>query len=198
MSKFPTQRKRNSAIPIIVITAAMVVGGGLAAGVLLVGKGTTLFGGSKWTDVGGLQELAAAQAQWLPLAACEVQYGVRAGVLAHRSTGSWKTAYVTPCGESPVSYVSVDVPPELQSREVAFNLERSSPTAPWKVMVQKDSVAFPELKRSLEQLAPLIVEQYPLELARAIESNAASERQWQESQAAERARKEAAKNSYPE
>jgi len=198
MNKPPAQRSRTSAIPIIVITAGIVVGGGLATGALLGGNGTTPFGGAKWTDVGGLQELAAIQAQWLPLDACEVQYGVRAGALAHRSTGSWKMAYVTPCGDSPVSYVSINVPPELQSREVAFNLERSAPTGPWKIMVQKDSVAFPELKRSLEQLAPLIVEKYPLELARAIESEAASERQWRESQAAERARKEAAKNSYPE
>ncbi|WP_228556543.1 hypothetical protein, partial [Myxococcus sp. CA005] len=165
--------------------AMLAVGGGFGRGGLK-------------TDVSGLQELAAVQAQLLPLDACHIEYGVRAGALPHRSTGSRKSASVTPCSGASVSYVSISVPEELQSSQVAFDMTRSSVSAPWKILVDKDQTAFPDLKQSLERLAPLIVEKYPEALATEIQRRVDSERAWQESKAAERARKEAAKTSYPE
>ncbi|QDF05923.1 hypothetical protein [Myxococcus xanthus] len=198
MNPSSTQSARKSGNSAIIIIVAVVMVVGLMGGgaFLVVGGG---FGrGGLNTDVSGLQELAAVQAQLLPLNACNIEYGVRRGALPHRSTGSRKSASVTPCSGASVSYVSISVPEELQSSQVAFDMTRSSVSAPWKILVDKDQTAFPDLKQSLERLAPLIVEKYPEALARSIQRNAESERMWQERKAAERARTEAAKSSYPE
>lgn len=173
----------------------------VTVGIALTGvvtMGIQPMGWMRTTNVGRLPELAAVQAQLLPLDACEVEYGSRRGSGGRRWIGSQEYAYVTPCG-TPSSYrISVRVPSERQVRDVAFDMRRSSVSAPWKILVDKDQTAFPDLKQSLERLAPLIVEKYPEALATEIQRRVDSERAWQESKAAERARKEAAKTSYPE
>ncbi|WP_141593917.1 MULTISPECIES: hypothetical protein [unclassified Myxococcus] len=199
MASSSTQPARKSGnTTVIIIVAAVVMVGFMGAGGMLLAGGSFGGGGGLNTDVSGLQELAAVQAQLLPLNACKIEYGVRRGVLRHRSTGSFKSVYVTPCGGAPASDVSIGVPTELQSSQVAFDMKRSSVSAPWKILVDKEGTSFPNLKQSLQQLAPLIVEKYPEALATEIQRRVDSERAWQESKAAERARKEAAKTSYPE
>ncbi|QDE91188.1 hypothetical protein BHS06_20635 [Myxococcus xanthus] len=197
MNPSSTQSARKSGNSAIIIFAVVVMVG-LMGGVAMLVVGGGFGRGGLNTDVSGLQELAAVQAQLQPLDACHIEYGVRSGVLPHRSTGSRKSASVTPCSGASVSYVSISVPEELQSSQVAFDMTRSSVSAPWQILVDKDQTAFPDLKQSLERLAPLIVEKYPEALATEIQRRVDSERAWQEHKAAERARKEAAKTSYPE
>lgn len=196
MNPSSAQPDRKSGNTVIIIFVAIVVTGGLlsAGAILALGGGRSGLD----TDVGGLQELAAVQAQLLPLNACNIKYGVRPGALPHRSKGSRQYAYVAPCGGASVSDVYISVPKELQSSHVAFDMTRSSVSAPWKIRVDKDRTAFPDLKQSLQQLAPLIVEKYPEALAAETQRRVDSEREWQEHKAAERARKEVAKTSYPE
>lgn len=196
METLPTPLARMSVIKKNIIGFSVVTVGIALTGVVTMG--IQPMGWMRTTNVGRLPELAAVQAQLLPLDACHIEYGVRAGALPHRSTGSRKSASVTPCSGASVSYVSISVPEELQSSQVAFDMTRSSVSAPWKILVDKDQTAFPDLKQSLERLAPLIVEKYPEALATEIQRRVDSERAWQESKAAERARKEAAKTSYPE
>ncbi|AKQ65609.1 hypothetical protein A176_002521 [Myxococcus hansupus] len=90
------------------------------------------------------------------------------------------------------------MPQALQARGVAFNLKRDSVKAPWKILIEKEETAFPALKQSLEQLTPLLLTQYPIERQRDADERARSARDWAAYKDAERARKEAAKNSYPE
>ncbi|AKQ65611.1 hypothetical protein A176_002523 [Myxococcus hansupus] len=155
-------------------------------------------GGGLHSDVGGNPELAPFQAQLQALNACIIEYGARRGVARHRWLGSSKYVSVSHCDGPSASSVSISVPEELQSRKVAFAMKRSSRSAAWKVLVDKEETSFPDLKQSLQQLAPLLVEKYPEELANAVQRRADSERAQQEYKDAERSRKEAAKNSYTE
>ncbi|XXF76282.1 hypothetical protein P2318_24930 [Myxococcaceae bacterium GXIMD 01537] len=170
----------------------------MATALVLIGVatvGTQSMGFLRTTDVGALPELAPIQAQLLPLAACEINYGPRGN--RHRY-GSATNVKVTPCGGNTLDEVSVPVPKERQVSNVTFDMTRDSVSEPWKVLVEKESVAFPALKRSLEQLAPVLIEQYPVELQRDREREAERVRERKERQDAERARKEEAKNSYPQ
>ncbi|WP_228560866.1 MULTISPECIES: hypothetical protein [Myxococcus] len=82
--------------------------------------------------------------------------------------------------------------------DVAFDMRRSSVSAPWKILVDKDQTAFPALKQSLEQLAPFLLTQYPIERQKDADLKVRLARERQERKDAERALKEEAKNSYPE
>ncbi|QDE98212.1 MULTISPECIES: hypothetical protein [Myxococcus] len=165
-------------------------------GVVMVGLSS--MGWMRTTNVGQLPELAAVQAQLSSLDACEVEYGARKGAGGRRWIGSQEYAYVTPCG-TPSSYrISVRVPSERQVRDVAFDMRRSSVSAPWKILVDKDQTAFPALKQSLEQLAPFLLTQYPIERQEDADLKVRLARERQERKDAERALKEEAKNSYPE
>lgn len=150
------------------------------------------------TNVGGLPELAAVQAQLSSLDACDIKYGSRKRANRARWTGSQATVQVTPCGTSSSFSISVEVPPERQVSNVAFDMTRGSVSAPWKILVEKERTAFPALKQSLEQLAPLLLTQYPIERQRDSEWKAQSARERQARKDAERALQEDAKNSYPE
>ncbi|NOJ51067.1 hypothetical protein [Myxococcus sp. CA005] len=173
----------------------------VTVGIALTGvvtMGIQPMGWMRTTNVGRLPELAAVQAQLLPLDACEVEYGSRRGSGGRRWIGSQEYAYVTPCG-TPSSYrISVRVPSERQVRDVAFDMRRSSVSAPWKILVDKDQTAFPALKQSLEQLAPFLLTQYPIERQKDADLKVRLARERQERKDAERALKEEAKNSYPE
>lgn len=171
---------------------------GLTAGLTV---GTQSMGFLRTTNVGSLPELASIQAQLLPLAACEIEYGRRGDRRRH---GSSERVKVVPCSKSLIArvivpvWVNVPVPPERQVDGVTFDMTRNSMSEPWKILVEKDAVAFPELKRSLEQLAPVLLEQYPVELRKYLENKARWAREARERKDAERARKEDAKSSYPE
>ncbi|WP_226994290.1 hypothetical protein [Myxococcus hansupus] len=168
----------------------------LVALMAVVITGLAPMGWMRTTNVGPLPELAAVQAQWSSLDACEVEYGARKRLGGKWMLGSRETAYVTPCGSSYRVFVSV--PPERQVDGVAFDMTRSSVNAPWKILVVKEKTSFPALKNSLEQLAPHLLTQYPIERQRDADLDARWARERAEKKEAERTLKEAAKNSYPE
>ncbi|XXF75413.1 hypothetical protein P2318_20340 [Myxococcaceae bacterium GXIMD 01537] len=157
--------------------------------------GTRSMGFLRTTNVGTLPELASIQAQLLPLAACEINYGPRGD---RRTYGSAKYVKVSLCGVTGVNWVHVPVPEERHVDNVTFDMTRDSVSEPWKILVEKDSVAFPALKRSLEQLAPLLIEQYPVELQRERQRQEEWAREAKARKDAKRAREEEAKNSYPQ
>ncbi|MFP2962024.1 hypothetical protein ACLEPN_30615 [Myxococcus sp. 1LA] len=201
MNSSSTQPARKSGnTTVITMAAAVVMVGVLGAGAMLLGGSGSFVGsgGRLNADVGGNQELAPFQAQLQSLNACNIEYGARRGVLKHRWLGSFNYVSVSPCDGPSASSVVISVPEELQLRQVAFDMKRSSRSAAWKLLVDKEETSFPDLKQSLQQLAPLIVEKYPEALAGAVQRRADSERESQERKDAERARKEAAKNSYTE
>ncbi|ABF91566.1 hypothetical protein MXAN_4383 [Myxococcus xanthus DK 1622] len=196
METLPTPLARMSVIKKNIIGFSVVTVGIALTGVVTMG--IQPMGWMRTTNVGRLPELAAVQAQLLPLDACEVEYGSRRGSGGRRWIGSQEYAYVTPCG-TPSSYrISVRVPSERQVRDVAFDMRRSSVSAPWKILVDKDQTAFPALKQSLEQLAPFLLTQYPIERQKDADLKVRLARERQERKDAERALKEEAKNSYPE
>ncbi|QDE69366.1 hypothetical protein [Myxococcus xanthus] len=196
METLPTPPARMSVVKKNIIGFSVVTLGIALTGVVTLG--IRPMGWIRTTNVGRLPELAAVQAQLLPLDACEVEYGSRRGSGGRRWIGSQEYAYVTPCG-TPSSYrISVRVPSERQVRDVAFDMRRSSVSAPWKILVDKDQTAFPALKQSLEQLAPFLLTQYPIERQEDADLKVRLARERQERKDAERALKEEAKNSYPE
>ncbi|AGC49237.1 hypothetical protein MYSTI_07965 [Myxococcus stipitatus DSM 14675] len=144
------------------------------------------------TDVGALQDLAELQARLRPIPACRVEYGVRGG-----RHGSSSSVRVWPCGAERLDFVSVKVPEERRTQDVVFDLVRESPSEPWQVLVDKDRVAFPSLKRTLEQLAPVLVEDAPKETERVRLERDALSRAEAAREDAERARREETKGSYP-
>ncbi|WP_426752783.1 hypothetical protein [Myxococcus sp. Y35] len=155
--------------------------------------------GWMWTmDVGQLPELAAVQAQLSALDACEMEYGSRKSSNRARWTGSTSRVKVVPCGTFSSLGISVPVPPELQASDVTFDMRRGSVKAPWKILVVKEETSFPALKKSLEQLAPHLLTQYPIERQRDADLDAQWARERQARKDAERALKEEAKDSYPE
>ncbi|MFP2924874.1 hypothetical protein ACLESO_06590 [Pyxidicoccus sp. 3LG] len=147
------------------------------------------------SDVGGLAELASIQTQLQPLDACGIQYGPRRG--RSQVFGSSDSVTVFSCAELS-DVVGVDVPVERRTAGVTFEMTRRSNSDPWKVLVDKNKVQFPALKSSLEQLAPLIVEQYPPRLRRQREQEDAYLRQVKARKDEARAREVGAKDSYPE
>ncbi|QDE91189.1 hypothetical protein BHS06_20640 [Myxococcus xanthus] len=196
MEPLPTPPARMSVVTKKIIGFSVVTVGIALTGVVTMG--IQPMGWMRTTNVGRLPELAAVQAQLLPLDACEVEYGSRRGSGGRRWIGSQEYAYITPCG-TPSSYrISVRVPSERQVRDVAFDMRRSSVSAPWKILVDKDQTAFPALKQSLEQLAPFLLTQYPIERQEDADLKVRLARERQERKDAERALKEEAKNSYPE
>ena len=201
MNSSSTQPARKSGNTTVIRMAAVVVMVGfLGAGAMLLGGSGSFVasGGRLNADVGGNQELAPFQAQLQALNACNIEYGARRGVAKHRWLGSSLYVSVSNCDGPSASSVSISVPEELQVRKVAFDMKRSSRSEAWKILVDKEETAFPDLKQALQQLAPLIVEKYPEELAKEVQRRADSERAQQEYKDSERARKEAAKNSYTE
>ncbi len=183
------------------LTIALAAVGGLAlvaGGAVAVASGTAPMGWMRTTDVGQLPALAAVQAQLSSLDACEMEYGSRKRANGVGSTGSRGRVRVYPCGTSSAVGITVNVPQELQARDVTFNMKRGSVTAPWKILIEKEQTAFPALKQSLEQLTPLLLTQYPIARQRDADERTQSARDWAAHKDAERARKEAAKNSYPE
>ena len=188
----PERKSRKSAV---LILAAVAMVGGVAAATFLLNRKPTDIGMIGKTDVGGLQALAGIQAQLRPLRACGVQYGERG---RRGKVGSHTAVWVSACENDRFAGVSIGVPTERQVERVAFNLERASVSEPWKILVEKDQVPFPELERALNQLSPLLAEEVPSKLAQAIEEKLAAHRAWQERQAAEPARRKAAQDSYPE
>ncbi|RKH15590.1 hypothetical protein D7Y13_19765 [Corallococcus praedator] len=196
MRTLPMQPARKSSKnTILIIAAVAVVVGGMSAAVMLLGRKPTDVGMIGMTDVGGLQALADIQAQLRPLRACGVEYGERG---RRGKVGSHTDVWVSACENDRFAGVRIAVPTERQVERVAFNLERGSVSEPWKILVDKNQVPFPELERALEQLSPFLAEEVPSRLAQAIEAKLAAHREWQESQAAEPGRRDAAKNSYPE
>ena len=183
------------------LTIALAAFGGLAlvaGGAVAVASGTAPMGWMRTTDVGPLPELAAVQAQLSSLDACEMQYGSRSRANGVGSTGSREMIRVYPCGTSAAYGVFVSLPKELQVRGVAFDMKRGSVNEPWKILIEKEQTAFPALKQSLEQFTPVLLTQYPVARQRDADARAQSARDWAAHKDAERARKEAAKNSYPE
>ncbi|WP_255208317.1 hypothetical protein [Myxococcus sp. AM009] len=112
--------------------------------------------------------------------------------------GSRETAYVTPCGTASSFRIFVSVPPERQVDGVAFDMTRSSVNAPWKILVEKKQTSFPALKKSLEQLSPHLLTQYPIERQRDADLDARWAHEREAKKAAERTLEEEAKDSYPE
>ncbi|MFP2962025.1 hypothetical protein ACLEPN_30620 [Myxococcus sp. 1LA] len=199
METSPTPPAQPSQVKKLFIGLAAIAGLALVAGgAVAVAAGTVPMGWMRTTDVGQLPELAAVQAQLSSLDACEMQYGSRRRANGVGSTGSKDMIRVEPCGTSSAYGISVWVPLELQVSGVAFNMKRGSVKAPWKILIEKEQTAFPALKQSLEQLTPLLLTQYPIERQRDTDERAQSARDWAAHKDAERARKEAAKNSYPE
>ncbi|GHG84134.1 hypothetical protein [Comamonas sp. JC664] len=197
MNQRATQPARKSGNPTVIrLVAVAGLVGLMGGGVMLLNGGG--MGGGLHSDVGGNPELAPFQAQLQSLNACIIEYGARRGVARHRWLGSAQFASVSPCEGPSASTVVVSVPEALQSRHVAFDMKRSSRSAAWRILVDKEETSLPDLKQSLQQLAPLLVEKYPEELANAIQRRAESERKQHEYKDAERSRKEAAKNSYTE
>ncbi|QDE91187.1 hypothetical protein BHS06_20630 [Myxococcus xanthus] len=196
MSTVPTQPAQKSGKnTILIIAAVAMVVGGIGAATLLLGRQPSDVGSLGETDVGGLQELAAIQAQLRPLRACGIEYGERG---RRMKSGSHTSVWVSACENDRFAGVRIEVPTARQVEGVTFDLERSSVSEPWKILVDKNQVPFPELKRTLEQLTPFLVEEIPSRLAQAIEAKVAADRERQKRQAAEPARREASKNSYPE
>ncbi|MCP3061491.1 hypothetical protein LXT21_22150 [Myxococcus sp. K38C18041901] len=182
--------KSNKAI-LFAGAAVAVMAGAMGAGVMLGGSRA---GDSEEIDVGALQEMAGIQAQLRSLNACGIQYGVRG---RRMKSGSHEYVRVSACEQDRFAGARIDVPTAQQVRQVTFNLERGAVSEPWKIRVDKSQVSFPDLQRTLEQLAPLLREKAPEALTRAIAERASADRHRQESDAAERARREAAKGSYP-
>ncbi|MBZ4397209.1 hypothetical protein [Myxococcus sp. AS-1-15] len=188
----PAPRSNNKVV-LFAGAAVMVMAGALGAGVMLGGSGGSA-GDSEEIDVGALQEMAGIQAQLGSLKLCKVQYGVRG---RRMKSGSHESVWVSACEQDRFTGARIDVPTERQVQHVTFDLDRTSVSEPWKILVDKNRVPFPDLQRALEQLAPLLREKTPEALTRAIEERAAADRRREESEAAERARREAAKDSYP-
>ncbi|MCP3102445.1 hypothetical protein LZ198_26585 [Myxococcus sp. K15C18031901] len=161
---------------------------------LLLGNRRSDVGDSGKTDVGALPELAGIQARLRPLNACGIQYGERGRRI---KSGSHSAVWVSACEQDRFQGIHLVVPAGRQVERVTFDMTRGSTSEPWAILVDKNLVAFPDLEKALEQLAPLIQEEAPTKLALAIEERAAKERQRQENEAAEKARREAAKDSYP-
>lgn len=196
MKTLPTQPARKSGKnTILIIAMVAVVVGGMAAAVMVLGRKPTDVGMIGKTDVGGLQVLADIQAQLRPLRACGVEYGERG---RRGKVGSHTDVWVSACENDRFAGVRIAVPTERQVERVAFNLERDSVSEPWKILVDKNQVPFPELERALKQLSPFLAEEVPSRLAQAIEVKVAADRERQAREAAEPGRREAAKNSYPE
>ncbi|TQF17538.1 hypothetical protein FJV41_02720 [Myxococcus llanfairpwllgwyngyllgogerychwyrndrobwllllantysiliogogogochensis] len=145
-------------------------------------------------DVGGLAELASIQSQLQPLDACRIEYGARRG--GRQVFGSSDSVKVFSCAESS-EVVGVDVPVERRTEGVTFDMARQSRAEPWEVLVDKDRVALPALKGALEQLAPLILEQYPPVLLRQREQREAYDRELKARKDAQQAREQGARDSYP-
>ncbi|WP_163861620.1 hypothetical protein [Myxococcus eversor] len=145
-------------------------------------------------DVGGLAELAFIQSQLRPLDACRIEYGGRRA--GRQVFGSSDSVKVFSCAE-PSEVVGVDVPVERRTEGVSFDMARRSSTEPWEVLVDKDTVAFPLLKNALEQLTPLILEQYPPVLLRQREQNAEYYRDLKARREAQQTREQGARDSYP-
>ncbi|OJH33721.1 hypothetical protein [Cystobacter ferrugineus] len=81
-------------------------------------------------------------------------------------------------------------------------MTRSSTSRRWKILVDKDEVAFPDLKDSLEHFAPIIAQQYPPRIQKELAEQDQRRRDVQERKREEEReveeRKERARNSYPE
>ncbi|MBU8894004.1 hypothetical protein KRR26_00230 [Corallococcus sp. M34] len=158
--------------------------------------GLSPMGFLRTTNVGDLAELASFQEQLRPLNACELEYGPHS---RRPSPYSYASVKVMPCGfDSARRAVYVRVPAEMQpSGHVAFDLSRSSTAAPWKVFVVKDEVSFPVLKQTLEQLAPLLLTEFPAQQQKDIDDRARWDLERRQRADTERERKEAASESYP-
>ncbi|AKQ65612.1 hypothetical protein A176_002524 [Myxococcus hansupus] len=195
MKTLPSEPARTSGKGAIFIFAAVAMVGGVAATTFLLNRKPTDIGMIGKTDVGGLQALAGIQVQLRPLRACSAQYGERG---RRGRTGSHTEVIVTACENDGFGFVRISVPTERQVERVAFNLARNSISEPWKILVEKDQVPFPELERALTQLAPFLAEEVPSKLAQAVEEKLAADREFQERKAAEPARRKAAQDSYPE
>ncbi|MBJ6764487.1 hypothetical protein JGU66_27265 [Myxococcaceae bacterium JPH2] len=169
-----------------------------ATGAITLGLaiGLSPMGFLRTTNVGDLAELASFQEQLRPLNACELEYGPHS---RRHSQYSYTSVTVTPCGfDTTRRSVYVRVPPEMRpSGHIAFDLKRSSTSDPWKVLVVKDEVSFPQLKQTLEQLAPLIITEFPAQQQQDIDDRARWDHERKQRADTERARKEAASESYP-
>ncbi|WP_342376432.1 hypothetical protein NVS55_34750 [Myxococcus stipitatus] len=127
----------------------------LASGAVYVG---TLKGGFlSASDVGGLPELAAIQAQLRPLDACAFSYrrldskGKRPfpdAVIVHDCAGSGRV-------------VAVKVPTTWEAQGVTFEMKRASPSEPFQVLIEKDATLTPALKAAMEHFAPIIAAKLP-------------------------------------
>ncbi|NVJ01327.1 hypothetical protein HV824_24885 [Myxococcus sp. AM009] len=195
MSSSSKQPTRQSGKSTVLVLAAVAMVGGVAATTILLSRKPTDIGMIGKTDVGGLQVLADIQTQLRPSRACSIRYGERG---RRGKTGSHTEVVVSACENDRFAFVRITVPTERQVERVAFDLERNSVSEPWKILVDKDQVPFPELERALTQIAPFLAEEAPSRLAKAIEEKRAADREFQERQAAEPARRKAAQDSYPE
>ncbi|WP_338863563.1 hypothetical protein [Myxococcus stipitatus] len=127
----------------------------LALGAVYVG---TLKGGFlSASDVGGLPELASIQEQLRPLDACVLSYrrldskGKRPfpdSVIVHDCTASSRV-------------IAVKVPTTWERNGVTFEMKRDSPSAPFQILIEKDTTLTPELKAALEHFAPIIAAKLP-------------------------------------
>lgn len=180
-------RPNTAALPLAFAAAFAAIVGTLA-GVWFFARGMM-----RGEDVGELPELAAVQAQLMPLDACEIRYSPES-----RYQQS-KYVHVAPCtGESFPPTVTFAVPEEWKQKRIAFTAERSSPRKRWKIRVDKGAVPFPDLVKALEGVAPTIARDYPSRLTTRLAEVKKAQDEYEAQQAErERARKRA-KQSYPE
>ncbi|AGC48366.1 hypothetical protein MYSTI_07094 [Myxococcus stipitatus DSM 14675] len=147
-----TPTEGRAARPLLLAAVAVLA---LASGAVYVG---TLKGGFlSASDVGGLPELAAIQAQLRPLDACALTYrrldskGKRPfpdSVIVHDCTGTGRV-------------VAIKVPTTWEPQGVTFEMKRASPSEPFQVLIEKDTTLTPALQAAMEHFAPLIAAKLP-------------------------------------
>lgn len=186
----PTPPRRREPLTPVVLILGMT-------GVAVYFVGSQKGGFLRTSDVGGLAELASIQEQLMPLNACEMTYRAYDSRGIPRYPGK---VFLTPCGSSSSS--SIRVPTTWDGKGVSFEMTRSSTSQRWKILVDKDEVAFPDLKEALEHFAPILAQQYPQQIQKALAEQDQRRREDQERKKAKEReaeeRKERARTSYPE
>ena len=173
----------------LIVAVAATVATGVLLGALLIGL--TKGGFLTTTDVGTLSELAPIQAQLMPLDACEISYARRdkRGNRAHL-----ESVFIKPCSGDRNDSVVLTVP---RRSGVGFSMERDTQGSPFKVLVEKDDVPFPELVAALNAYTPIMVTQHATELERIRKQSQAFQESMRRQQKEAADRKAGAKQTYP-
>ena len=181
--------------PLLAILLFFVALIGVGAGVAFFVLARNDLGGR--TDVGDLEALGGVQAQLRPIDACRMEFNTRT-VGANQDKGDHVRIYACDA-EMFAAPVRMPVPENWPYRKQPFSFmaNRSSKDARWAIAVHQSQVAFPDLVKALESIAPSIASGYANARANLDAQEKASKETLRRAEEEQERARQKAKGTYP-